>query len=334
MWNWNDFREWATASAERAVKWAFSVALPFLIFTVAVFAGWAGAVAIIVLVLETQWLEWVYRLLPQTPGLPPFPDSTDMSLAIGVASISGALLLGLYEKLRELMKSVLSFYFEETKTIGNAWSTSKDILSIVLASSATLFLGVYGIVDASSESETEDFNGIPAIIAFNNGSSSYSPPPSQPLTFYMTFREEISALGDSLDSDKGQRALAESVVTTLSACLRDGEASTVELDIVGFASSSGTDSLNLSLANKRSVWTKDYIDSLKAENGAASRFFTRQVQHQRFEDMERGLFRDRVELEGQYSVPAGALNRRVELRARRLGDCDVQGSMNLQLASR
>lgn len=330
------------------IEWICSVALPVVTFTLSVIAGWGGAVLIILLVLENTWLEAVYSLLPKPlstigpwfdnptlgDSLPPFPDNTDVALAAGVASISGAVLLGLYKKIVEIMVSVLSFYYKKSKTIKNSISTSKDIFSIVVAASATLFLGVYGIVDAASDSETGTPSGIPTILAFYGSSSSHPQPSPQPLTFYMTFREEISTLGDSLDSDKAQRALAESIVTTLSACLKEREASTVELDIVGFASSSGTDSSNLSLANRRSAWIKNYVDSLKTENGFASRFFTRQVEHHRFEDMERGLFRDRVELGGEYSIPAGALNRRVELRARRLGDCDIQGSMNLQLASR
>jgi hypothetical protein len=139
------------------------------------------------------------------------------------------------------------------------------------------------------------------------------------ITAYVMFEESQM----DLDPQDPQRDLVRNLVASLLACLQapsDG----VRLTVRGFASSSGDDASNEKLSTQRASTVIGWIEhDVREANGGShdSRFTVEAREWSSLDVMKsRRLFRD-VDRVGGYSLDAGRLNRRAEIRVQAAGAC-------------
>ncbi len=144
--------------------------------------------------------------------------------------------------------------------------------------------------------------------------------------FFLTFPEGAA----NLKNGDAQRTLLDDLVQTMAECSKLGNADrqNIEIETFGFASSSGTDRENRTLANQRAKWVRDYLgEAIDKQELLKEKISVLSHSWQNIAEMHsRRLFVDEkqsADSAAKYSEQAGALNRRVEIHLLDVAGCQA-----------
>lgn len=246
--------------------------------------------------------------------------SLDVGLVYGAPILGGAIILATLKFLAENI-TVLWTYISKNESDKIIEFYSGVFVAVLGFSVANL--SIKEILPTISQAKNSpsvflNFKTPSAFLATGNGST-------LPV-FFITFPERSAALAET----DAQRVLLENLVETLAECSKIGNEGrqNIKIQVVGFASSSGTDTENKKLSIQRSEWVKSYLEG--AGNGLEllkDKITVLQHTWETFTDMrDRRIFVDEHMFKSsgdEYSEKAGALNRRVEIHLLDVGGCQA-----------
>ncbi len=259
------------------------------------------------------WMGELNERLPPMqvdPGL--FTPDFKTPVTLGVTGLSAGALVGVWGSLTKSSAEVVGLLLEDEKP-WRQWC--RDLLRTtppIILAVATIMTGAVAVFNADDGSSSQGPK-LP-VLAFDapGGSESLLAPGA---VIHLLFDEGVDSLGAG---DEPQRDFLESLAATMLACSSDQD-DPVRVSVRGYASSSGTNDGNVTLANDRAEWV---ANSLTAFDPSGSVRPEIEVEaHQAYPTVAAGMISDWVSRNATYSLPAGALNRRVEIRFESLGAC-------------
>lgn len=321
------WKRWSSESPPRYVRLVVFLAVGALVTVLAPFLAYL----VLGMALGPGFQSFAYDTLIWAHGwwpelvqldLDPSRQLTMATAKLGVGAFSAGVLVTLLERVRRLPTLVVD-YFAGAKPWSERFGHLTDQAGTFLVAGVTVLVGVYALLHDESSDGGEGAGGaLPAEVMVTMPLLSMGAASSLEglgMRLHVLFAEGDSVLAQADPQWQYLRALLSTAV----AC--SDTVSTFQVRATGYASSSGSNQDNLALANGRSRWLKGALDREATELAAAQVGSTIPEvgvrTHRGYPAMAAGMFADSVAIGGSYSVPAGALNRRVELSVLDLGRC-------------